>query len=552
MAAREDLGQLRPRVEQRLATLARERFVDRLWAKDPGLWPGDPAAIGRRLGWLEAPERAGETWAAVQPLRELVRERQIDHCVLLGMGGSSLFPEVLSEVFGPGPGGVPLTVLDTTDPAAIAAVESTLDLEHTLFVVASKSGTTIETMSLYRYFSAKGGLYLAITDPGTPLSQTCEAAGFVTCLHAPPEVGGRYSALTHFGLAPAALLGLDAAPLLEAARTLATQCRRPPAENPGLRLGAFLGEAALAGRDKLTLVTSEAIAPFADWIEQLVAESTGKQGRGIVPIVGEALTGMEGYGDDRIFVEIAMHGEADRLEPLREKGQPCLRIELDSKAALGAEVMRWEIATAVAGAILEVNPFDEPDVALSKRLTQEILEARKSGPAEAPTAVEVADGLAFFADPDLPASADVLQAHLDRVTPGDYLAILAYLPANESTRRDLETLRNWLRAQTGVATTLGYGPRFQHSTGQLHKGGPPTGVFLQLTWDASPELPIPGADYDFATLEAAQALGDFRALVERGRRVLRIHLGDHYGEGLERLLKRATDGVSPRAPRERG
>ncbi len=532
------LHDLEAPVAARLEALDQDAFVARLWARDATLWPGDPEAIRRRLGWLEAPTRARTALPEWQAVAGALRAGRWRGSAVLGMGGSSLFPEVLSTVFGPGDGGLPLSILDTTDPAAVSAFEETRPPAETLFVVASKSGTTLETLSLYRYFEAKGGSFVAITDPGTPLEATAAETGFEGCIHGTEDVGGRYSAMTAFGLFPALLLDLEAERLVSEAEGMAEACRQAPAQNPGVVLGVVLGEAVRAGRDKLTLLLSKEIGAFAHWVEQLVAESTGKDGRGVVPVVEEREAMRTGPLDDRLFVHLALEGEPDLLAPYASSGHPCLRIELPSSRQIGAEVFRWEVATATCAHILSVDPFDEPDVALSKRLTSEILQAWGEGRFESPPARAELGGRPVHADPHLPETDDPLSAHLGRATPGDYLALLAYLPRTGAIDGRLARLREALAARMGIATTLGYGPRFQHSTGQLHKGGPNTGLFLQFVWEAGPELPIPGVGYDFATLEAAQAWGDFRALVERGRRILRIDLGPDPVAGLDRLLAR--------------
>jgi hypothetical protein len=419
------------------------------------------------------------------------------HVVLLGMGGSSLAPEVIHATFGAAAGFPTLHVLDTTDPASIIALESSVDLGRTLFLVASKSGGTIETLSHFGYFHAKvprGEQFVAITDPGSNLEALGREHGFRRVFLNPPDIGGRYSALSYFGLVPAALVGAPVHDLLDQATEMACACHScvPARENPGLWLGAVIGEAARAGRDKLTLVLPAAIGAFGTWVEQLVAESTGKEGRGILPVEGEPLGPQGAYGNDRLFVSI---GDELGLEPT-------VNLAFSSPLQLGAEFFRWEFATAVAGAVLGINPFDQPNVQEAKDATSRILAA---GPVP---------------DPGF----DDLGALLNEVRPGDYVAITAYIQRDAKNEEALRRVRTRLRDQYGVATTVGFGPRFLHSTGQLHKGGPNTGVFIQVVSDEGADLEIPGKPYTFGTLKAAQALGDLESLRAHGRRVARVRL----------------------------
>jgi hypothetical protein len=481
------------------------------------------------------------------------------HAVLLGMGGSSLAPEVLRRTFGVRPGRLELTVLDNTSPAAVRAVESAHDLERTLFIVSSKSGTTLEVSSFERYFHARvgarlgdraGASFVAITDPGTPLERLARERGYRRVFSNPPDIGGRYSALSYFGLVPAALIGADVAGLLTGALKEAEMARHPvPAGDlPVIRLGVGLGELALGGRDKLTLVIDPEIGALGAWIEQLIAESTGKLGRGIVPIVDEPLGSPDLYGEDRLFVSISVAGmrpaAEDPLVPIVGAGNPVMR---RWHADLGGEFMRWEIATAVAGAVLEVDPFDEPNVTEAKQATQAVLQRyladgrfpvaeplARSGDraAYAPPAVARSFGAPANDDPSAAAA-----ALLSLGRPGDYVAILAYVHRTPERHARLERARLAARARTRLATTLGYGPRFLHSTGQLHKGGPNTGLFLLLTADEGAEIAIPGERYGFGVLRDAQAAGDYEVLERRGRRVVRIHLGADVESALDRLVE---------------
>ena len=480
----------------------------RLLRKDPSLWPGDPEAIRNRLGWLDLP---GALPGRVAPLIRFAGELKAEgvrQVLLLGMGGSSLFPAVLASAFGPAQGHPSLRVLDTTAPEDIRAAGQGLDPSRTFVLVASKSGNTIEVDALCRHFRAvlkEDRRFAAITDPGSPLERLAREAGFRACFEAPPDVGGRFSALTAFGLLPAAVLGRD----LEG---IARGARRPEVLDQGVRLGVAIAEAAQAGRDKLTLLLPPAMASFGGWVEQLVAESTGKDGKGIVPVADEPPGPPRQYGPDRLF---AAFGEVRAPEGHAEIRLPPLETPED----LGAACFQWEIATAVAGSLLGVNPFDEPDVTASKRLTRDLLQAP--------------------VPPALPGAPDAaaLTTFLAGAKPGDYLALLAYLPETAPVRQALQGLRGILGARKGIASTAGFGPRYLHSTGQLHKGGPDRGIFLVLLQEAVEELPIPGLPYGFGALQRAQALGDLEALRRRGRRALACPLKGAPAEALAWLGK---------------
>lgn len=469
-------------VTSRCASLERDHVGSRLWRRDHTIWRDDPAEIADRLGWLEAPatmrERAEEIAAFARDARS-----NVARVVLLGMGGSSLAPEVLARTLH---GGVPLTVLDTTDPDHVEATRASLDLDRTLFVVSSKSGTTVETLSHLEYFwslAPRGDRFVAVTDPGSPLAGIARERGFRQVFENPPDVGGRYSALTYFGLVPAALVGLDVTRLLETGLGMARACAPsvPARANPGLRLGAAIGDAQAEGRDKLTLVLPDALAAFGDWVEQLVAESLGKEGTGVVPVTGEPPA---------------------RLDELAQAGHPVVRIRVLDAWALGGEFFRWEVATAVAGRVLGVQPFDQPDVESAKRRAREALE---SGGGERPEAGDPKEVLSDLAPPN-------------------YLAIQAFVAPTQEHARRLEAVRARLCERCRVATTLGFGPRFLHSTGQLHKGGPDTGRFLQVTGPHRADVQVPGTGYTFGRLIDAQADGDLRALRDAGRRVARVTL----------------------------
>jgi glucose-6-phosphate isomerase len=490
----------------------------------------------------------------------------IRQVVLLGMGGSSMAPEVLRDTFGPQAGHVELFVLDSTDPGQISTVEAALDLEHTAFVVASKSGSTLEPNILMAWFYQRmidtvgaeqaASHFIAITDPGSGLEQEAGKNGFRQIFHGVPEIGGRFSALSNFGVVPAAVIGIDCRRLLVNTQEMVAACAdsTDAAENPGVLLGCLLGVAANNGHDKLTLIASPQVASMGAWLEQLIAESTGKQGKGVLPLDGEPTGSPDVYGDDRVFVYLRMDEAADAaqdhaVEQLEQAGQPVIRINITEVYKLGQELFRWEIATAVIGSLIKVNPFDQPDVEASKIETRKLMGAFEAGddlPGEVPLA---GDGqLVLYADARNAAElgdlcgeaatvADYLRAHLDRIEAGDYVAFLAYLERNETHTLAIQAMREQLRDSRRVATCLGFGPRFLHSTGQYYKGGPNNGVFLQLSGDAVHELPVPFERYSFAMAEAAQGRGDFEVLAERGRRGLRIHLGRDVEAGLQRLAQ---------------
>lgn len=549
------LGPLKSPVAESMLELQGMHFVERLWERDSSLWSKDAeqqAGIGDRLGWLNSFEtmRGG-----VDSLKEFAADLRADgftDVVLMGMGGSNLAPEVLRDTFGAGAGAPSLHVLDSTDPLAVKAVEDAVDLDHTLFIASSKSGTTTETMAFLEYFWEKrenGAQFAVITDAGSTLDRLGTELSFRRVFLNQPDIGGRYSAISLVGLVPAAVLGIDLNRLLDRAGAMAGACGAdvPIEENPGVSLGAIIGRAARDGRDKLTLICAAGIASFGYWVEQLIAESTGKQGKGIVPIEGEPLGSPKVYGDDRLFVYLTLAEEADTRQDaavgaLEAAGFPVVRITLHDRFDLGGEFFRWEMATATAGALLGVNPFDEPNVQESKDNTLRVLrdyEQKGAFPEERPlfddgltvvSAAPSANGLRRAED-----SAAALRRFLGDCEPGDYLAITAYLPRTDAIDMALQEIRRHLRDTLKVATTLGYGPRFLHSTGQLHKGGPARGVFLQITHDITTDMPVPGVPYSFGVLERAQALGDLQSLQSRKLRAVRVGLGTDIATGLERL-----------------
>jgi glucose-6-phosphate isomerase len=533
---RAGLGPIAVAVQSRLADLAVRDAGRRLWAKDASLWKEDAAhraTIGNRLGWLASLGRMREALREMVGFAEEARGDGFRHAVLLGMGGSSLWPEVLASVFGSAPGMLELRVLDSTVPAAVRAAERGIDPQRTLFLVSSKSGTTIEVDTLYRYFAAKASprQFAAITDPGTPLEARARAGGFRKCFLNAADIGGRYSALSYFGLVPAALLGIDLDSLLRRAEAMAEASgpAAPVSESPGAWLGAALGEAALQGRDKLTLLASPALSAFGAWLEQLIAESTGKEGKGIVPVDGEPRLPPTAYGADRIFVGLGLGQEGNGLDgalaEIEASGQPAVEIRLGDRLDLGGEVLRWEVATAVASAVLGVNAFDEPNVKESKDNTARLLEAyRRTGrlPEERP--LFEGEGVRVYGGPRAMSAGRILAEHVAAAAPPAYVALQAYLARNEAVDAELQRIRQVVASARRVATTLGYGPRFLHSTGQLHKGGPRRGVFVQITAEVGDDLPIPEERYGLGVLAAAQAAGDLGALREKDLPVVRLHL----------------------------
>jgi transaldolase/glucose-6-phosphate isomerase len=508
------LQELEEAVAGRLEALARDDIPVRIWQKDFTVWRPHPTEIVDRLGWLTVHEVMHERIPELKEFAEGCAADGLTTVVLAGMGGSSLAPEVLRRTFGVAPGMLDLVVLDSTHPDQVLAVERSVDLARTLFVVASKSGTTTETLSHFAHFwevVPNGHQFVAITDPGSPLESLAAERGFRKAFLNPPDIGGRYSALSYFGLVHGALIGMDLDGLLDRALEMAHACAAsvPPDESPGAWLGAVMGEAARAGRDKLTLVLPEAVRSFGYWVEQLIAESTGKEGTGIVPVEGEDLGDLDAYGPDRLFVGLGGDAERAALLPLEHAGHPCVLVPLADPVQLGAEFFRWEFATAVAGAVLGIHPFDQPNVQEAKEATKRLLAGGD------------------FADPGY----DDLRKLLNEVRQGDYLSIQAYLPRDPDTEARLRHVRMRLRDRLRVATTLGFGPRFLHSTGQLHKGGPNSGVFVQVVDPPAEDLAIPGQPYTFGRLIEAQAAGDLQSLRAHGRRVARVHLEDLEGAG---------------------
>ncbi len=532
------LGPLAAPVKRRVASLIGDAAPARLWSHDPTLWTADKPGqdeVRKRLGWLDLPQSSRTALKGIHDFVSQVRTDGLMHILLLGMGGSSLAPEVLSLVFPPSlNGGVTFSTLDSTDPIQVLATDEAFPPEKTLYIVSSKSGGTAEINAMFSYFWERtghdGSHFAAVTDPGTTLEALANARGFRKTFLADPTVGGRYSALTHFGLVPAALLGIDLDRLLDRAAWMMRQCAADVtgARNPGLVLGAILGQAAVDGRDKLTFLADESVAPFSAWLEQLVAESSGKLGKGILPVDGEQLAGPESYGADRLFIYLRREGRLDgHVKALQDAGHPALVFTLLDDYDLGAEFYRWEVATAIACAVLGVNAFDQPDVQDSKDRTKMKVDAySQSKVFDEGQPLWEKDGMRAFSTMHLTGTGlrNDLQAFLNTTRKGDYVAINAYLPRNPEMAAALADLRLAIRVKTGCATTIGFGPRFLHSTGQLHKGGLDSGLFLLITAEPVEDLEIPEQGMSFGTLERAQALGDYEALAARGRRILRLNL----------------------------
>jgi transaldolase/glucose-6-phosphate isomerase len=534
--------------------------VRRLWQRDASIWTGSDE--GQWLGWLDITEKQLAQLDVFKKVAADVKKAKFKHALLLGMGGSSLCPEVLRMTFGKIKGFPALHVLDSTDPAQIKAIEAQVDLKSTICIVSSKSGSTLEPNIYKQYFfeqikkkvGAKeaGNRFIAITDPGSKMQQVAEADKFRHIFFGVPSIGGRYSALSNFGMIPAAVMGLDVAKFLKNTQEMVKACGADVGadKNPGVLLGAILGTAAKEGLDKVTFISSPGISDLGAWLEQLIAESTGKQGKGIIPIDREKLGKPAVYGNDRVFAYLRLETKPDKKQDatvaaLEKDGLPVVRISVKNTYNLGQEFFRWEIATAVAGAIIGINAFNQPDVEASKIETRKLTSEYESTgklPPESP--FFEAEGLKFYADPKNVAALrgaatlrDLMKLHLDRINAGDYFGVLGYITMNEANERALQVIRHNVRDAKKVATVLGFGPRFLHSTGQAYKGGPDTGVFLQITCDDKIDFPVPGQKYTFGVVKAAQARGDFAVLAERGRRAVRVHIGKNVKTDLAKLAK---------------
>jgi transaldolase/glucose-6-phosphate isomerase len=554
-------------VKTSLADWKTNNKVARLWQKDPTLWTGTDE--GKWLGWLTIVDEQLKEVPNLKKLATEIKKAKFRHAVLLGMGGSSLCVEVLRLTFGKFPGYPELHVLDSTDPAQVKAVEKKLDLKKTLCIVSSKSGSTLEPNIFKQYFYERirqkvgdkevGSHFIAITDPGSKMEQVAKDGGFRHIFPGVPSIGGRYSALSHFGTVPGAIMGLDLSKFLKITQKMVKACgpASAPEKNPGVILGTILGVAANHGRDKITVFTSPGISDLGAWLEQLIAESTGKVGKGIIPVDREKIGKPAVYGNDRVFAYLRLARENNRamdaaVTALEKAGHPVVRIVLGTKFDLGQEFFRWEIATATAGSIIGINTFNQPDVEASKietrKLTSEY-EATGKLPSEAPFFED--QGLKLFADEKNAAAlknnsnlAEVLRAHLGRIGAGNYFALLGYIQRNDAHEKSLQAIRHQVRDAKKSATCLGFGPRFLHSTGQAYKGGPNTGVFLQLTCDDAFDIPVPGQKFTFGIVKAAQARGDFAVLSERDRRALRIHLGKNVKGDLAKLAKAVKQALS--------
>lgn len=561
-------------VEASLADWRTQDKAQRLWRGDPSLWSGRDE--GQWLGWLGIAD--GELADVPRFTRIAEVASTFSDVVLLGMGGSSLGPEVMRETFGKVAGFPELHVLDSTDPAQVKAIEDRIDLARTLFIVSSKSGSTLEPNIFEQYFFDRvvqtvgekeaGRHFVAITDPHSKMEDVAEADDFRRVFFGRPSIGGRYSALSDFGLVPAAAMGVDVPQFLDRAEGMINACKPavPVDENPGVVLGNVLGVAAKSfGRDKVTILASPAIASLGAWLEQLIAESTGKEGKGLIPIDREPVERLDVYGGDRLFVYLRLESDPDEAHDefaaaLERAGQPVVRVLLDDRYDLGQELFRWEIATAVAGSILGIHPFNQPDVEASKTATRRLTAAYEaSGALPAETPFFSAGGVSLFTDranqaaltaalAGPPTLAAYLAAHLNRLRAGDYFALLAYIEMNDAHTHLLTEIRARVLTAKHVATCLEFGPRFLHSTGQAYKGGPNTGVFVQITCDDAADLHVPGQKYTFGVVKAAQARGDFDVLAQRGRRVLRVHLGRDLDAGLRTLHTAMFQALAAAAP----
>jgi transaldolase / glucose-6-phosphate isomerase len=540
--------------------------VARLWQKDASLWSSSDE--NKWLGWLTITEQQLANLGTLKQLAVEVKKAKLKHVLLLGMGGSSLCPEVLRMTFAKIAGFPELHVLDSTDPTQIKAIEKKLDLKKTLCIVSSKSGSTLEPNIFKQYFFERvkkavgeklvGSRFIAVTDPGSKMQQVAETDKFWRIFAGDPSIGGRYSALSNFGMVPGAAMGLDLGKFLKTTQEMAKACGPNSAadSNPGVILGAIMGVAANHGRDKITIITSPGIFDLGAWLEQLIAESTGKIGKGIIPVDREKLAKPDVYGNDRLFAYLRLANKPNKAQDeavaaIEKAGHPVVRIALPNVYALGQEFFRWEIATAVAGSIIGIDAFNQPDVEASKIETKKLTsqyEATGSLPPESP--FFVSKDAKLFADDKNAAAlsggktlSEILKTHLSRIGAGDYFAVLGYIPMNAENEKALQAIRISVRDAKTVATCLGFGPRFLHSTGQAYKGGPNSGVFLQITCDDASDLAVPGQKYTFGVVKAAQARGDFAVLAERGRRALRVHLGKNLKSGLNVLAKAVSQSL---------
>jgi glucose-6-phosphate isomerase len=551
------LGEIAERVTQAVEGATTEDLARRIWRKDATLWKDDEASqkvIRNALGWLTVPDEMIGVVDELAEFADLIRQRGFQTVMVCGMGGSSLCPEVFARTFGHQPDYPELLVLDSTDPDVLADLLKRIDIQKCLFVIASKSGSTTEPNTFYKFWydqlsrhtASPGANFIAITDPGSPLVDTAASLGFQRTFLNQVDIGGRYSALSYFGMVPAALMGIDIRKLLSNAKEAEQSCApvMPPAKNPALQLGIIIGEAANSGRNKLTFVIEESIATLGLWIEQLIAESTGKEGKGILPVAGEELGDVSEYSTDRLFVSISIDEPSPetsaKLSELNRAGHPVIYRKLSDLYGLGTEFFAWEFATACAGWRLGINPFDQPNVQESKDATKELLSTFVNHGSLPEQKKLVADDLITIYSEDAgnlseTSSLQAIRSFLTSVKPNDYIALLNYTEETAAIDEELQKIRSTLRDTTRCATTVGYGPRFLHSTGQLHKGGPDTGVFFQITANDAVDFAVPGEPYTFGILKQAQALGDFRSLAKRGRRAIRVDVGNDTLRGLARL-----------------
>lgn len=543
------LGPLASAVDESRAALIRDRVAARVIERDHTLWKPDPTEISNRLGWLDSPATMARQSRAIDDVTQAARADGMTHALLLGMGGSSLAPEVFRRLFGVTPGYLDLAVLDSTDPISVQRATAGLDPATTLFLPATKSGGTVETLSFTKYCynlavaavgaDRAGRQFVAITDPGSGLADLADTLSFRHTFLNDPNIGGRYSALSAFGMVPARLGGVDIERLLSTGAAAAADIVE---DGLGLQLGAVLGAAAAAGRDKLTLLASTCLAPVGVWVEQLVAESTGKEGKGILPVDGEPMGTPTAYGSDRLFITLRLAGESVDTTALQAAGHPVVDVQLDDLHDVGGIMFAWEVATIVAGHLLQINPFDQPDVEAAKILARHMMTAySKQGSLPALEPALQDDGIAVYGDVQADSLTGAIDEFLAHAGAGAYISLQAYVPASAATDQALTGLRVSLRDRLRLATTSGYGPRFLHSTGQLHKGDSGNGLFVQITCDDADDLFIPDtagkpeATVSFGTLKAAQALGDRQALLDGGRRVLRLHIGANVADGLKTL-----------------
>jgi len=568
------LGELESRINAAIEDAECAGVTKRIWKKDAALWKDDEPSqkiIKNSLGWLTVPDEMLAVVDELTEFAELIRNRGFETVMVCGMGGSSLCPEVLTKTFGRQTGFPELLVLDSTDPDVLAGLLDRVDIVKCLFIIASKSGSTTEPNTFYKFWydqlgkrvDSPGKNFIAITDPGSSLVETAAQLGFQRTFLNQPDIGGRYSALSYFGIVPAVLMGIDISKFLGRAKEAEQTCSAvmPAARNLALQLGIIIGEAAIAGRDKLTFVIDDQIATLGLWIEQLIAESTGKEGKGVVPVVAEPPGSVDKYSGDRLFVSISIGEPSNEtkshLGALANAGHPIVYREFNDIYDLSAEFFVWEFATACAGWRIGINPFDQPNVQESKDATKELLNTFVShGQLPEQDQLIAEDSIVVFADmkdDSLPTSSllDLLRAFLSKVKTGDYLALLSYVEETSAIEAELLKIRSTLRDATRCATTSGYGPRFLHSTGQLHKGGPPTGVFFQITANDAQDFAVPGEAYTFSILKQAQALGDFHSLSKRGRRAIRVDLGNDTIGGLKRLHVLVSEAI-PTKPEAAG